>query len=358
MSKVVFILGAGCSKTCGAPLMSEFLDVASSLYSVGKIDPKDKTFFEEVFKAIGELQIVHSKSQLDLNNIESVFNAFEIANTLKKLPGYEPTKIPEVIRSLRRLIVCTLEATVKFPFSRGLKIPIPYDSFIQLIQYISTEALPKKSVSVITFNYDIALDYAFYASGIKMDYCLGEDNLSNVSLLKLHGSLNWGLKYDGTVIPLTLNKYFAKYHVNDTGEITYVSVPIGTQIKEYFSKFEATEVLPDPVIVPPSWNKAEYHVALTNVWAKAAKELEEAEYIYIIGYSLPETDAFFKLLYALGTIGKIPLKAIHVYNPDKSGQTRKRFESIMGLGALARFEYKESSFVESITFIRNSFPST
>src|SRR5258706_11739933 len=42
------------------------------------------------------------------------------------------------------------------------------------------------------------------------------------------------------------------------------------------------EVEPEPVIVPPSWNKSDYHQTLSNVWAAAATDLSEAEYIFII----------------------------------------------------------------------------
>lgn len=56
MSNTVFVLGAGTSKGGGAPLMAKFLDVADNL------------------------QPVHSKPQLDLNNIVSVLAALEISS--------------------------------------------------------------------------------------------------------------------------------------------------------------------------------------------------------------------------------------------------------------------------------------
>lgn len=107
MSNVVFILGAGASKQCGAPLMANFLDVASRLYQTGVTGDK-KEDFERVFHAIGALQAVHSKAQLDLTNIESVFSALEIANVLEKLPNTESSDIPSIISSLKKLIVKTL----------------------------------------------------------------------------------------------------------------------------------------------------------------------------------------------------------------------------------------------------------
>lgn len=104
MSQAVFILGAGASRDCGAPLMYDFLDTASRLLSIGEVSHK-KEHFNRVFKAISSLQAVHSKSQLDLNNIESIFTALEIANILGKLPGFQSEEIPDVIASLRFLAV-------------------------------------------------------------------------------------------------------------------------------------------------------------------------------------------------------------------------------------------------------------
>jgi hypothetical protein len=108
--------------------------------------------------------------------------------------------------------------------------------------------------------------------------------------------------------------------------------------------------------VPPTWNKADHHQALSTVWANAAHQLGEAEYIFIVGYSLPETDAFFRLLYALGTVGKNPLHKIIIYNPDTGGQVDARFKSMLGSGAAARYEYKSKTFQDAIHDIKTYFP--
>lgn len=42
MSNVVFILGAGASKQSGAPLMANFLDVASDLLRSNSVEEKEK----------------------------------------------------------------------------------------------------------------------------------------------------------------------------------------------------------------------------------------------------------------------------------------------------------------------------
>lgn len=354
----MFILGAGASRDCGAPLMNDFLDTASRLLSTYEVENK-RADFEMVFRAIASLQAVHSKAQLDLNNIESIFTALEIANILGKLPGFERGEIPQAIASLKELIVTTLESTIKFPTS-GSQIlpPKSYKQFAELLVFLRNDAYPKYSTSVISFNYDIALDVAMYWSGLGPEYGFGSSvTRHQMKLLKLHGSLNWAVLTDtDSVQPLTLQEYFSKYQYNGYEESGTCSIPIGSQLQEYYSKHTAVKVNPEPVIVPPAWNKADYHQLLSTIWGTAAKELEEAEYIFIIGYSLPETDAFFRLLYGLGTVGTKPLKKVIIYNPDESGVIEDRFKRMMGPGALARFEYKPMKFDESIGNIKSFFP--
>jgi hypothetical protein len=356
MSNIVFILGAGCSKLAGAPLIAEFLDTASRLHTTGQVGHKND-HFQRVFKAIGLLQAVHSKAQLDLYNIESVFNAFEIANTIKKLPGFTPDEIPQVIQSLKEVIVATLENTVVFP-TRGstIGIPRPYDLFANLVNYLTGEATPKRTVSVITFNYDIAIDAALHISRIPYDYCTANTDCSVMPLLKLHGSLNWASRRtDNTIIPLTLSDYFRHYSVRFPQDYIQLRIPIGTQLKDYFSNHSQEQVNDEPFIVPPTWNKGDQYSSISSVWSGAAYDLTEAEYIFIVGYSLPQTDAFFRLLYALGTVSNTPLKSIQVFNPDSTADIQERFESMLGSGAKARYQYYPLTFEDANSLIRDYF---
>jgi hypothetical protein len=356
MSNIVFILGAGCSKLAGAPLIDEFLDTASYLHITGKVTPKSE-HFERVFNAIGSLQAVHSKAQLDLYNIESIFNAFEIANTIKKLPGFNSDEIPQVIQSLKEVIVATLENTVVFPTSNSrVGIPRPYDNFTDLLNYLTHEAKPKRTTSIITFNYDIAIDAALHISRIPYDYCIENTDCSVTPLLKLHGSLNWASRStDNAIIPLSLSEYFKHYSLRFPQDYVDLKIPIGSQLKEYYSRFSKEQVNNEPFIVPPTWNKADHYASINSVWTRAAYDLGEAEYIFIIGYSLPETDFFFRLLYALGTVSDTPLKSIEIFNPDNSNSIRERFESILGAGAKARYKYNTYTFHDSIPIIKNRF---
>lgn len=352
MAQIVYILGAGASREAGAPLMHDFLDVADRIWKEGAAEEKH-AHFQNVFRAIGSLQQVHSKAQLDLTNIEPIFSTLEMAAILNTLPGRSAEEIPSVIESLKELIAQTLEKTILFPVRRNnVLAPPPYDQFCDLLQHTPKTGINKKSVAVITFNYDMACDFAMYKAGLGPRYALGKDP-NGLLLLKLHGSLNWAAcSTCSEIIPWHLDEYRKKYWWNNIfDEMTGASLSISQRIGEL--KHCDKTVRPQPVLVPPTWNKSEYHQDIAKVWSQAAKELSEAESIYVIGYSLPESDAFFRYLYALGTVGQSPLKKFSVYNPDPTGTVEKRFQAMLGPGALARYNYVRQTFSDAISTIKN-----
>jgi hypothetical protein len=102
------------------------------------------------------------------------------------------------------------------------------------------------------------------------------------------------------------------------------------------------------MIGPPVWNKTHYHQALATVWRRAAQDLSEAQNIFVIGYSLPESDQFFRYLYALGTVGSTRLRRVWVFDPDASGLVASRYEALLGGMAKDRFSLEPKTFREAI----------
>jgi hypothetical protein len=357
-SKTIFLLGAGASKKAGVPLMKNFLDEAYDLWQQQKLGEEDAEHFKKVFNGISALQRVHSKSRLDINNLESVFATFEMAKLLNKMPNFRPKEIDNLIKSLKRLIVVTIEKKLKLPRrDHNVYPPEPYDEFIDLVKKLSTKSIPKQEVSILTFNYDIALDFALHAKRMGPNYCLDAHAASNeaINLLKLHGSLNWSTSIDNNqIIPWDLRDYFAHYSFG-RGVTKWAKLGIGTHLKTFNELNNFTEIDGEPVIVPPTWNKSNYHNDLSEIWSQSAKELEKAENLFIIGFSLPETDVFFRHLYALGTAGQTPLKKFWVFDPDNSGKVEKRYQQLLGPGAKARFNYLQNTFSEAISIIERQF---
>ncbi len=305
----MFILGAGASRHCGGPLVSDFLNIAADLkLSHPNIDPDGH--FERVFITRSRLQSVHSKADLDLNNIEALYTALELGKVIKKLPGTnDPDDIAKTIESLKALIVRTLEERILFrPDGRGRILPSnEYQQFASLIGDLSQRWELRRKVSIITFNYDIALDVALWRAGLGPNYCLdgSTEDSGQIDLLKLHGSLNWAkVAGEDRIVAAHPSDYLdgqPAFQAEMPGGM--IKIPIGSMLQAFFHRFQKTNVEVQPIIVPPTWNKASYHEALSAVWSRAAECLGEADYIFVCGYSLTETDSFFRHLFALAALG-------------------------------------------------------
>ena len=88
-----------------------------------------------------------------------------------------------------------------------------------------------------------------------------------------------------------------------------------------------------------------------HVWKQAAIELEDAEYIVVIGYSCPESDAFFRYLYALGTSGLRRLKRFVVIDPGS--EIEGRFRGMLGQDVARRLAYYPFVFSGAMAAIKS-----
>jgi NAD-dependent SIR2 family protein deacetylase len=363
MSEIVVILGAGASAQAGAPVMSDFLDVAYDLMKHGQ-NREIAADSDLVFKGKDALQRVHSKAELDLQNLEAVFAAFEMAQLLKRLPDFKEEEIEKLPAAMRRVICHTLESTIRFPIElsevaeqgpsrpghiyRRIVPPKPYKGLMDVVDVYHKRGI---KISFITFNYDVCLDHALTSSGYKPEYWLGtfkpELTDKSVNLFKLHGSLNWARCQHCKKIVTWPTSEFSEFMSDRRWfgpEDKFVTMKISQHL-HYLQHCDKSTGATEPVVVPPTWNKTQYHTELENVWLNAAAELADAENIFIIGYSLPGTDKFFHYLYALGSVGHARLKRFWVFNPDQ--KVEDRFKSILGQTALQRFKFTPATFEES-----------
>ena len=110
---------------------------------------------------------------------------------------------------------------------------------------------------------------------------------------------------------------------------------------------EGYSVRKEPFIVPPTWNKTQYHEQIETVWRRAATELSEARNIFIIGYSFSETDEFFKHLFALSLVGGPALSLLAIVNPN--GEVADRFLSIAGSQIKSKIKPIGAKFAKSVS---------
>ncbi len=344
MSKIVFVLGAGASAHSGTPLMGNFLEVAQDLLRRGGVEEVKEDFIK-VLDAVGKLHAAQSKSVINTYNIEDVYAAFEMGKLLGRLPGIEEDKELEGLTySIKKVISYTLERTTKLPKEgRGQFVaPQEYRDFTNIIDKIIKE---KRDCSIITFNYDLGLDYALQRRSIFPDYGLGDMNSTgerSVGLIKLHGSLNWVKCEDCKKI--VIQRELRHLDI----EADYSIIPITSQLKRLKCPTCKKLLGEDPFIVPPTWNKTTYHEQIEPVWKKAATELKDSEQIFVVGYSLPITDMFFRYLFALGVDMRTILRGFYVYDIDSD--VEERFKNLLSSGIEKRFHFYQHSFENAIQF--------
>lgn len=357
MYKTVFILGAGASADAGLPVMANFLDRARDFYSSNSLQENEKKSFEEVFKAIHELKGASFYSNLDLNNIEAVYSAFDMGKLLGQLGSISPERIQSLNSSIQNLIGITIDLSTTLIHHSGQNTTIkgPYHAYVQFIQSLwknNTDNLP----SIITFNYDVALEYALYFESEPFDYCLEKETPHGaIHLLKLHGSVNWGLDDENDKIQSwDMGGILGKKRSLEVFRTPKQSSLI---VSKYLHDQNRSPIanLPGPVLVPPTWSKGEHHAKIARVWQKAAKALSEAEAIYVIGYSLPETDMFFRFLFALATHSESSIRRFWVFDPSES--VKDRFLSMLGPGLRdePRFHFEQCKFGTAINYLRKNF---
>jgi hypothetical protein len=232
--------------------MLEFLDVAEDLLRSKAVEDR-RADFETVFETIGKLQAVHSKAQLDLMNLESIFTVLELGKVLRTIPRLQGPEIEKAIDSLKIVIAKTLEVVIKFNVdsSGRLEPPSTYKKFSELLEYLSQQASPPQTVSVITFNYDIAADMAMSEKGLGPDYIIEKPRSHGsltIPLMKLHGSLNWATEAPTKKIQiLHLSDYLEKITIRGPFNTSY-PLEVATHLHRYFEEFKpAIEVDSQPL---------------------------------------------------------------------------------------------------------------
>ncbi|MFC1933051.1 hypothetical protein ACFLXU_05445 [Chloroflexota bacterium] len=353
MSKIVFVLGAGASVHCGIPLMKDFIRVSADLFKAGEVE-EAKADFELVLDAIGKLRGMIPKANLDLRNIEIVYTAFEMGQLLERLPGIDNVEtIESLAPSMRKLIGHTLEHQMKL-YDRGeTKAPIAYHQFSGILDRLIQN---KTDFSVITFNYDLGLDYSLYAKKIAIDYGIGDIPLTGkkqVNLFKLHGSLNWGRCTNDDCEKLTAYRGFQNttYCPNEKSS----TLPVLSRLKTMKCEKCGSSIHEDPVLIPPTWNKTSFHSQIEQVWRGAANALKDAEHIFVLGYSLPDTDWFFDYLFALGVDMTTIVNQFCVVNPDNA--VAERFKRFLGPDVTGRIVQGPTTFEEFVSKSNTLWPT-
>jgi hypothetical protein len=310
----VYILGAGFSKDAGAPLVHNFLDVAREFFDDpdSALDQQEREHFEQVFKFKREIAKAREKFRIDLDNIEQLFGLVEMSQRLGSEP---PATRDATVYLIAKTLQLALANTSRRPRVRISQVR-GYEGEASFVRYLDRDTygndeletdiythfalllsgkyddqrkLASRSNTVITFNYDLVLDAALGRVGAAPGYELADavyeeanEGGAPVPLLKLHGSTNWAI---------CKCKQIHVLGQKATADPSMFRSKPCSKCKETGLRL---------LLVPPSWDKSEYSQVMQPVWKRAVGALKSATRIIVIGYSMPEADAFFKFLLALG----------------------------------------------------------
>ena len=186
----------------------------------------------------------------------------------------------------------------------------PYEFYLGVMCSYFNRGGPERRDTIITLNYDLLTETALRGLNlVPFSYGLGGERVAfqegnshilsetlakerTLRLLKLHGSLNWG-------------------------------IPSHQKLTVYTSYEDLLNHGLTPALAPPTWRK-DFLGQLPYVWGKAVDALRTATRIIILGYSIPATDQHFRFLLAAGLQENISLRQAFFVNPGLAKEETKR----------------------------------
>ncbi len=293
MSKV-YILGAGASRFAGFPLGADlwpFLEAEEDSNCVQLMNDVQTCW--PFVKKVHCLLEKHRHPDLEM--ILTIADLAIVSGGSVGSIDLSEFDIPEAKKAFARLVSSAF-------VGHAVKLRNEQDAEIQRVMQ-GWGKLVKEGDTVITFNWDPLHEMALWdASDDKWHYSSGygfrprnveEGQVvpSNVKVLKLHGSANWGLRGRGDHGPPEVD-----YISHLFPEVGHLPGSSGS------SDFGESLILPSYFKAPTE------EPVLVEIWELAASALRSADEVVILGYSLPEADSPTRTLLSVALSGNEKLK--------------------------------------------------
>lgn len=313
--KKVIILGAGASKSDGAPLQRDlFKDFFDHVYKRSKNNillEEQEEILLDFFKIFWNIDI-QSHDDAEFPTFEDCLGILDIAYARgESFRGYKKEKINQTRDALIFLIGKVLNIKLNGKTN---------DYHLNLVNRLKDENKLLQT-SFISLNYDLIIDNVLgdlYNNEEKLylDYGINFANPEwkkpvpgrSISLLKIHGSLNW------LQCP-TCNQMEYTYNRKN---MSYSSVHENTPCKGCQTPME-------PVIIPPTFYKNLNNHYIQEIFLKSEKVLMDANEVFICGYSFPDADIFLKYILKRAELfnQKSPKLYIINRNPERNPENRE-----------------------------------
>lgn len=271
----VVVLGAGFSRGAGGPILNELLDEQRLRHSAGS---------RQILRLLADRVEVAGTPAHDSNNIEALFTeVWQEARTAGQLElGGKSFAAGDVLHEL--LVHLSSVAAEVSPRGNSRLAR-------QIQEYLRAWIDGHETLTLVTFNYDMLVERMLDFAGVLFDEGGNEDFAfvdsgraravsrkgSEVTLLKLHGSVSWGIcpgcrraEVGDVVVSIFESPYVPR--------------------RRRACPFCGDKYV-DPGIIPPIAGKAGELRYMEPVWRSARKAIRECQRLEIVGYSLPATDA-------------------------------------------------------------------
>jgi hypothetical protein len=333
MPNAVIILGAGSSADFGVPILSRiFSDAQARQYVIS-----NPGFYEMLRETIWEprgLTLDTAYLGPTIEDILTMLRDWESANE-RDSQNIDP---PPDLENFRRHIYVSIQRAV---FQNKSTSPGYLNTLINRCRK------DFENVTWATFNWDCIFESSFYYSSappmgirqnptvaVKLDNWWQGD--AKHLFLKLHGGINWWL-VDGKL------KYFSWG---------------GHEIQEMWDQY-SEHPLPnaEPVILEPSFYKylhSPAFEALRGQWNVFFHRLIDADYVIVIGYSLPDLDTYARenVLVAFQLNAKCRWLIV-----DPNRQTLDKYTRLLGSTRITTREETLTSFSNDLcTNLEMAFP--
>jgi hypothetical protein len=267
----IYILGAGFSKTFGLPLASEFLLRLSE-------ESENKMFIHRIDSTCRQFYPTFVSACKNYPNIEDFFNYnYSLTNYVRLWGDYSNKYVDNFISEFVFEIADYLNKK-----SRSLNSTHEYylDKFCSKVN---------PGDVIITFNWDTILERFLEKKKKKISFLFVE-NSEDITILKLHGSIDW-VKTMGIYSPDCKKLLVVKDYKEE--ESTNI---LRYDEDDFLSKMRIDKF--EPYIIPPLAYKDEMVKPLGHIWGSAYSALCKIKTKVFVGYSFPQEDTLARILFS------------------------------------------------------------
>ncbi len=312
MTRRVFFLGAGFSKALDAqyPLLNELTQDIDNYFEKGslskhyqmEVTPALKTNVEHLLTFLST--DLPWKTDAQLGTDRALYHEItkQIQSRLQEI-GKKQLMVEENVSAF-------FDSVIKKPQDTSF-ITLNYDLLLEeLINSAYKKAGKEINISDL-YNYPMTWIGMRKFDGVAMFGTDLEKCVPNV--IKLHGSINW---YWGGASPSEMIYYQSLYDVHKREESDNQLFKSGL----------------NPYIIPPIMDKNAFynHIMIKQLWKTAKKLLREANEVYIIGFSMPQSDLSVRFLFQ--SVFENCDAKVFVVNRDNKNNLLKNYRGVFPCG--------------------------